>query len=91
MDDGLPDKCGKICDKYAEKDERIWGVHLANAGASTARNHGLKAARGEHICFIDSDDYVSPYYLSDFFICSDSMDFVLQEHIGIIINQSICV
>lgn len=66
VDDGSPDKSGVICDEYAEKDKRIRVVHQKNAGASAARNHGMKAARGEHICFIDSDDYVTSQYLSVF-------------------------
>lgn len=93
VDDGSPDRSGEICDEYAVKDERIRVVHQKNAGASAARNHGIKVARGEFICFIDSDDYVSPYYLSDFFIYPDSLDFVLQGHTGVYNNkpENICV
>ena len=27
VDDGSPDNCGKICDEYAEKDNRIHVIH----------------------------------------------------------------
>ena len=27
VDDGSPDNCGKICDEYAEKDNRIYVIH----------------------------------------------------------------
>ena len=27
VDDGSPDKCGDICDQYAEKDKRIQVIH----------------------------------------------------------------
>lgn len=93
VDDGSPDRSGEICDWYAMNDKRIRVEHQVNAGASAARNHGINVARGEFICFIDSDDYVSPYYLSDFFIYPDSMDFVLQGHTGIYNNKPdhICV
>lgn len=59
VDDGSPDNCGDICDRYAKMDERIEVIHKENGGLSDARNAGLKVVRGEYIGFIDSDDYVS--------------------------------
>lgn len=61
VDDGSPDMCPSICDKWAEKDSRIKVVHKENGGLSDARNIGLKIATGEYISFIDSDDYINPY------------------------------
>ncbi len=58
VDDGSPDNCGKICDEYAKKDERIKVIHKQNGGLSDARNYGLKIANGEYIGFVDSDDYI---------------------------------
>ncbi len=60
IDDGSPDSCGKICDEYAAKDNRIKVIHQTNQGVSAARNVGLDAARGEYIGFVDSDDYIQP-------------------------------
>ena len=60
IDDGSPDNCGKICDEYAAKDNRIKVIHQINQGVSAARNAGLDAARGEYIGFVDSDDYIKP-------------------------------
>lgn len=58
VDDGSPDNCGKICDEYAERDQRIEVIHKSNGGLSDARNKGLEIAKGEYICFVDSDDYI---------------------------------
>ena len=60
IDDGSPDGCPKICDEYAEKDNRIRVIHKENGGLSDARNAGLTIARGEYIGFVDSDDWIMP-------------------------------
>lgn len=60
VDDGSPDRCGIICDEYAKKDPRIHVIHKKNGGLSDARNTGLRAAIGEYIMFIDSDDSIAP-------------------------------
>lgn len=63
VDDGSPDLCGKICDRWAQQDERIQVIHKQNGGLSSARNAGIDKASGTYIAFIDSDDYVHPGYL----------------------------
>lgn len=63
VDDGSPDNCGKICDEYAEKDNRIVVIHKENGGLSDARNAGTEIASGEYITYIDSDDWVAKRYI----------------------------
>lgn len=67
VDDGSPDKCGKICDEYAEKDSRIVVIHKENGGLSDARNVGLnwfyRQNESEYIIFADSDDWLHPRLL----------------------------
>ncbi len=58
VDDGSPDNCPKMCDSWAEKDNRIKVVHKENGGLSDARNAGMPFATGEIISFIDSDDWI---------------------------------
>ncbi|AGK95887.1 glycosyltransferase family 2 protein [Clostridium pasteurianum] len=58
VDDGSPDNCGSICDRYLKLDSRIKVIHKENGGLSSARNAGLDIAVGEYIGFVDSDDWV---------------------------------
>lgn len=53
VDDGSPDNCGKICDDYKQKDNRIKVIHKENGGLSDARNAGIDIANGRYIVFID--------------------------------------
>ena len=77
INDGSFDSSGKICDEYAIKDERIRVFHKKNEGVSSARNLGLIEAKGEWICFVDSDDWIEPNTLSSIFPIGDNeIDFV---------------
>lgn len=67
IDDGSPDNCGKICDEYTKKDNRVHVIHQENGGLSSARNAGIDWAfensDSEWLTFIDSDDWVHIQYL----------------------------
>lgn len=58
VDDGSPDRCGRICDQLSQQDKRVRVIHKANGGLSSARNAGLDIARGDLIAFVDSDDWL---------------------------------
>lgn len=58
VDDGSPDRCPEICDRYASEYSRIKVVHKQNAGLGMACNSGIEVAEGEYIAFCDSDDFV---------------------------------
>ena len=60
VDDGSPDRCGDICEEYAQKDARIQVFHQENQGQAAARNHALAKASGDWVCFVDSDDAIHP-------------------------------
>lgn len=64
VDDGSPDRCPQLCDEWSRKDRRIKVIHKQNGGLSDARNFGIRAARGEYLAFVDSDDWISPYMIS---------------------------
>lgn len=60
VDDGSPDRCGILCDRYAQEDARIRVIHKENGGLGDARNVGAQAATGTYLLFIDSDDWLEP-------------------------------
>ena len=60
VDDGSTDRSGHICEKFVERDNRFLAFHRKNEGISASRNFGLDQAKGDFICFIDSDDYIHP-------------------------------
>ena len=58
VDDGSKDRCPQIVDEYAAKDSRVIAIHQKNGGYGNAVNNGIKAARGEYIGIIESDDWI---------------------------------
>lgn len=64
VDDGSPDKCPEICDKYAFQCNNITVIHKENGGLVSARKHGIQKAKGTYITFVDSDDWVADGYFS---------------------------
>lgn len=58
VDDGSTDGSGDVCDEFANQDERVRVIHQENMGLWAARNTGQRAANGEYMIFIDSDDYI---------------------------------
>lgn len=56
FDDGSKDKTPKLLDKFAEKYMQIKIIHQENIGLGATRNHGIKAATGKYITFVDGDD-----------------------------------
>ena len=82
VDDGSPDKCGEICDAWAEKDNRIKVIHKANGGLSDARNAGLEIASGDFVAFLDSDDYFLDNFskVCEFVNQNQDNDVVVSKH-----------
>lgn len=74
VDDGSSDGSAELCDAISEKDERVKVIHKENGGISSARNAGLKAARGEYIAFCDDDDKYLPDLLKDNYALAKQYD-----------------
>lgn len=65
VNDGTPDNSEKIILDYQKHfPDLIKVINKKNGGISSARNAGLNQAKGEYICFVDSDDYVEKDLLS---------------------------
>ena len=64
VNDGSTDDTLKITEEYARKDPRIKILNEVNSGVSTARNIGIKSAKGTWVTFLDSDDILTPDALS---------------------------
>ena len=73
VDDGSTDGSGDIAMEYAEKDCRFSVVRQENQGLSAARNKGMSLARGDYVCFLDSDDWLSKDALERLFFAADGM------------------
>lgn len=63
VDDGNEAVYAEGLDGYSVLDERVKVVHKLNGGASSARNAGIDAAKGDYIVFVDSDDRINEGFL----------------------------
>lgn len=64
IDDGSKDKSIQIAENLlinSDVDYRI--IRQKNSGVSVARNKGIFEAKGEYVCFLDSDDYIHTDYI----------------------------
>lgn len=72
VNDGSTDNSLKILESYEKKYTNIRVISQSNSGLGMARNNAIKIAKGEYITFVDSDDWVSPDYLSE--LCENITD-----------------
>ena len=81
VDDGSPDNCPEICDKYAEQDNRIKVIHKENGRLLAARKSGVEASTGEYVTFVDGDDHISRFMYEEVAKAIDkySPDMVITE------------
>ncbi|GGE32326.1 glycosyltransferase family 2 protein [Psychroflexus planctonicus] len=68
VDDGSTDNTDEVVGAYVEKDARFKYYHRPEEhlpGGNGARNFGFKMSKGEYVNWLDSDDLLSPYFLSN--------------------------
>ena len=66
VDDGSLDGSLRICERYAQEDQRIHVFHKLNGGLADTRNYGMVNAKGDYIVFLDSDDWFEDQLLDDY-------------------------
>jgi glycosyltransferase involved in cell wall biosynthesis len=79
VDDGSTDNTYEVVSEYCRADERLKYIKQANQGLAAARNTGLKAAKGEFIQFLDSDDLIEAKKIEkhvDFLMTHPDVDIV---------------
>ena len=79
VNDGAKDNSMKKIEKYFS-DSRIKIINKQNGGLSSARNAGLKIAKGEYISFIDSDDFIEEKMLEDLYSENENADIVFSDN-----------
>lgn len=65
VDNSSTDNSRQVLDNYAMRHPCIKILTENVMGAGNARNKALQNAKGEYVCFVDSDDLVSPSLLSE--------------------------
>jgi len=60
VNDGSTDGSLLIINEFKEKHAQITIITQQNKGLSAARNVGIKAAKGDYLFFLDSDDWIEP-------------------------------
>lgn len=63
INDGTLDRSIQNIEYLIRENSNIKLINKNNGGLSSARNEGIKYARGEYISFIDSDDYILEDFL----------------------------
>lgn len=78
VNDGSTDNSYNECLKYKYVDSRFIIHTKKNGGVSSARNYGIKYARGKYIMFLDGDDYISTHAIKNIIeYIKQDLDFII--------------
>jgi len=80
VNDCSTDNSALILEEYSGKDDRIKIItHEQNRGLGAARNTGIRAASGDYLFFLDSDDYLTPHCLEKLIAPACGADAVISK------------
>ena len=76
VNDASTDDSSAVIAEYVNRyPEKIISIELTkNSGEGGARNHGIRRARGEYLCFMDSDDYLDLHLCEDVYAEAKAQD-----------------
>ena len=72
IDDGSTNNALDVLKEYEQIDPRIKVLTQKNQYAGNARNNGMDIAKGDYLCFFDSDDYCKKNYLEKLYFTAQS-------------------
>jgi glycosyltransferase involved in cell wall biosynthesis len=84
VDDGSTDETEELVNGLIEKHPKIVYIKQDNKGRSVARNVGIEHAKGEYVCFLDSDDVWLPEHLQTLEAAILSQEIPAMFHTGLI-------
>jgi glycosyltransferase involved in cell wall biosynthesis len=79
IDDGSTDRTAEVVAELARADGRVRYIRQQNRGVSAARNTGIRAARGDFLAFLDSDDHWKDWKLEIQMACMRRL-----PHVGMV-------
>ena len=85
INDGSTDQSERKILDFIENKQNVKYIFQKNQGVSSARNTGIKAARGEYIVFIDADDYIDNDYFEKLMEYKNS-DLVISGYVEVYTN-----
>ena len=84
VDDGSTDETEKLLTELIKQHPKIVYIKQENKGRSVARNLGIDAAKGEYVCFLDSDDAWLPEHLQTLEAATSKQQVPVMFHTGLI-------
>ena len=67
VNDGSTDNTIKIIKENYSENKKIILLNQKNSGPALARNNGIEHAKGKYVMFVDSDDFVDPTYVENYY------------------------